>query len=293
MARSAPSSQGTADSSTALKCARWQDYRDRAEAGQRPFVARTHHEQQTLARTVTEKLADGAVEIVPAWRDKALGTYYAAWRFVEYGQFVSLSYAGQEALTEALTSAIVVQAEDKLRHQQDIVHLIFALGEASLGSSDQSARRAWMTNPILVPTRENIEKIHSLKDWAEMFFVLNLVFEPILGDLVKNEFLAKNAEHNGDPLTPLILAGAHRDTRRHLDAAKAFVAMMLEDPTHGTHNRGVITGWRHRWTPPIVLAAQELRGLFALDGIESAGFQDSYDQVCIAQRSLIVELGLC
>ncbi len=34
----------------------------------------------------------------PAWRDQVLGTYYAAWPFVEYGEFLCLSYAVREAL---------------------------------------------------------------------------------------------------------------------------------------------------------------------------------------------------
>lgn len=280
------------DESTALKCERWQDYRDPAQVWQRPFVAQTNREQQTLAAMVPEELATGAAGIASAWRDKVLGTYYAAWPFVEYGQFLSLCYAVREALAETLTFAITFQATDKLRHQQDIVHLIFALEEASPGFSDEAARPAWMTDPILVPTRETIEKIYSSKDWAEMFVVLNLVFEPLVGDLAKNEFFAKNAAHNGDPVTPLILAGARRDSRRHLDTAKAFVTMMLEEPAHGAHNRQVIGDWLSTWTPPIVLAAQALRGLFSLDGIESTDFQEGYDRVFTAQRSLIAELGL-
>ena len=63
------------EDSTAIRCAKWEDYRDPAEVWQRPFVSRVNQEEQTLATLVHEALQDGAAEnINPAWRREVLET---------------------------------------------------------------------------------------------------------------------------------------------------------------------------------------------------------------------------
>jgi methane/phenol/toluene hydroxylase len=90
-----------------------------------------------------------------------------------------------------------------MRHLQDIVHLMFDLAGTREGFIDAGARDAWMTDPVLVPVRENIERIVSCRDWFEVVVAVSLVFEPIVGRLIKTEFLARNAPRHGDAVTPL------------------------------------------------------------------------------------------
>ena len=108
-----------------------------------------------------------------------LSRYYAAWPFVEYGLFLALCYAVREALGDTIAYSIAFQARDRMRHLQDIVHLMFDLAEAREGFTDGGARDAWMTDPVLVPSRENIERIVSCRDWFETVVAVNLVFEPM------------------------------------------------------------------------------------------------------------------
>jgi Methane/Phenol/Toluene Hydroxylase len=276
--------------STALKC-RWQDFRDPSQLWQRPYVARLNREEQTLETLTGEALRGSLTQVMnPAWRDQILGKCYAAWPFVEYGQCMALCYAVREALAETITFAVAFQASDKMRHSQDIVHLLFELREAFPGFSDDAARPAWLNDPIFLPLRENIERIVALKDWAEILVAINLVLEPLVGELFKTELLARNAPRNGDPATPMILAGVRRDTRRHLETTLELVRLALADASHGADNRQTISTWLDRWQPLSERAAQALRPVFATAGIVAEPFDMCFDRVRAAQWSMLQSL---
>ena len=281
------------DTSTAVRSSDWEQFRDPVQLWYRPFVSSTNQEEQTLDRLSSEALADGvAANIKPVWLGEVLGKYYAAWPFVEYGQFLSLCYPVREALGDSVMFVLVFEATDKMRHLQDIVHLTFDLKEALPDYSDAAAREAWMTDPVLVPTREAVEHIFSAKDWMEVIVAINLVFEPLVGDLMKTEFLARSASRNGDPVTPMILAGTRRNTDRHLKATTALIQMLVADPVHGAENRRIVSGWIDTWKPTMTTAATAYRPLFGLEGIDAPDFDEALANVTSRFGSIRTDLGV-
>lgn len=280
--------------STAVRSTRWEDYRDPAQMWQRPYVVAADHEEQALARLLPDALASGlASEINPAWLDEVLGRYYAAWPFAEYGLFLAMCYAVREALADTVEFAIAFQASDRMRHLQDIVHLMFDLAEAHPGFTDVNARDAWLHDPVLVPTRETVERIASARDWVEILVAANLAFEPLVGELVKTEFLSRNAVHNGDPVTPLVLASGRADTRRHLAATQALVRLLVEDPEHGTDNKTVLNDWVARWGSECERAAEALAPLFAIDKtVTGEPFDRCWQRVSNGWHTRVEECGL-
>jgi hypothetical protein len=279
--------------STALRLARWGEYRDPTQTWQRAYVAQHNQQEQAIATLVPEALGEGlAASITPAWRDRVLGTYYAAWPFVEYGQFLCLCYAVREALADTLTFALAFEASDKLRHSQDIVHYLLALKEALPAFTDEGARPAWMKDPALVPLRETIERIYSLTDWAEIAVAINLVLEPLAGELVKTDFLATLASRNGDSVTPMILASVRQDSHRHLATTKALVSLAAADPEHGDANLETMRGWIANWTPPARTAARALGALFAIEGITSVPAGPCLERAEARQQAIVTDLGL-
>ena len=278
--------------STALRCTGWRDFRDPTETWQRPYVSRHNQQEQALAVFVPEALGGGlTATMAPAWRDVVVGTYYAAWPFVEYGEFLCLCYTVRQALSDTLTFSLAFQVSDKLRHSQDIVHYLLTLQEIEPAFSDAGARDAWMTDPALCLLRETIERIHSLEDWAEIVFAINLVLEPLVGDLFKTEFLARLAPLNGDPVTPMILASVRQDTQRHLASAEALVRLVAVDPDHGSANRALVGAWLDKWTPHALAAARALAPLFALDGIRTTPFAPALQRVMARHRDVLAQLG--
>jgi propane monooxygenase small subunit len=189
--------------------------------------------------------------------------------------------------------ATAFEATDKFRHQQDIVRLILDIGDRDSAYSDASARDAWMEDPILVPVRENIERIFSLYDWAEILVAINLVFEPLVGRLVKDVFAASNAPHNGDSLTPVLLAAARRDTDRHLETTRSLARFLIDDPLYGDDNRRVISGWVERWSTESGRAANAAAGLFEIEGISvRSSSSDALKQVRADHSKIVAGLGL-
>jgi Methane/Phenol/Toluene Hydroxylase len=281
------------EDSTSVRSSRWRDWRDPFQVWQRPYVQNTNFEEQALEHLTPIALDVGVGEINETWLREILGKYYAAWPFAEYGLFLSLCYAVREALADTIMFATAFEATDKFRHQQDIVRLLLDLSDRDPAYSDASARGAWLEDPILVTVRENIERIFSLFDWAEILVAINLVFEPLVGRLVKDEFVARNAPHNGDPLTPVILAAARRDTARHLETTRSPVRFLSSDPQFGQANRQVISGWLDRWTPESIRAADAASGLFEIKEISLYGSgPDVLRQVTADHSKIVASLGL-
>src|SRR5271163_5055022 len=80
--------------STALRCVDWGSYRDPTQTWQRPYVSSHNAQEMALAALVPAALSGGLAEsIAPAWRNEILAKYYAAWPFVEYGEFLCLCYS--------------------------------------------------------------------------------------------------------------------------------------------------------------------------------------------------------
>ena len=282
------------EESTKIRSSRWRDWRDPAGLWQRPYVQVTNFDEQALERLVP--VAFGASELASvnqAWLHQVIGKYYAAWPFADYGLFLGLCYSIREALADTMRFALAFEATDKLRHQQDVVRLLIDLAEFDPSFNDDEARDAWMSDPKLVPIRENIERIISLEDWAEIIVAIDLAFEPLAGALVKDEFLARNASHNGDPVTPVILASARRDAARHRAAAQSFVRFLVTDPEFGSDNRQVIGQWASRWTAESAAAARAASGLFEIgDIVLTGGGPAALDRVGSAQSALVHELGI-
>jgi len=278
-------------SSTAIGCDNWHDYRDPAGLWQRPYVASANHTELALARLIPAQLSAGLGSGIDAgWLDPTLSRYYAAWPFVEYGLFLALCYAVREALGDTIAFSIAFQAGDRMRHLQDIVHLMFDLAETRDGFTDSGARDAWMTDPVLVPARENIERIASCRDWFEIVVAVNLVFEPIVGRLMKTEFLARNAPRHGDAVSPLVLASANADTERHRAATAELVRLVLADQSHGDANRAVLAEWLDTWTAESIRAAEALAPLFSAEGGGTIG--SCLSRVLAGQLDLLAGLGL-
>ncbi len=164
------------EDSTQIRSSHWRDWRDPFQVWQRPYVQNTNFEEQALEHLTPVALDTGLGEINETWLREILGKYYAAWPFAEYGLFLSLCYAVREALADTVIFATAFEATDKFRHQQDIVRLILDISDRDAAFSDAGAREAWMGDPVLVPVRENIERIFSLYDWAEILVAINLVF---------------------------------------------------------------------------------------------------------------------
>ena len=280
--------------STALRSSEWEAFRDPTETWQRVYVAAQNVQEQALATTSRSLVQCGALATMnTAWRDTVLAVHLASYPFVNYGLFRALSYAVREALTSALTYALAFQAQDNLRHLQDIVHATFDIAAAVPGWSDRGAGETWLGAPEWQPARAAVEGILASQDWGEIAIAVNLVFEPLFGRLVRREFLLANAARNGDPLTVGLMATASIDSERQLAWTRELVRVLLADEAHGDANRRVITGWIADRLPGVLAAVDAFAPAFGTPGIATGEpFEAAAGRVKEQQSSMCAALSL-
>jgi hypothetical protein len=274
------------EGSTRLKCRDWWRYRDPAERWFRNYA-----ESQAAAEDAIELATEGAARmgllarIDPAWL-RLLGRHYAAYRYPEYGLFLALCYAQREALSDVAAGPLVFQSLDKDRHSQAIALYMMDLETAVPGFSDSEARAAWTEDPIWQPTRRYVERLIACRDWGEIAFAIDLLYEPIAATLFTRELLARCAPFHGDTVTPVILATVESDRAIAARSMARLFACIIED---APANREVMDGWIATWAPQALECARALRPLF---DAAAANFEESFARVIDGTRALLSQAGI-
>lgn len=257
-----PSSTGRPpwdENSTRLRATDWWKYRDPGQEWFRSYVDHQARQEDAIEMAVEGATHAGLfTEFTPKWRE-ALSRYYAAYRYVEYGLFLSLSYAEREALSDVVANPFIFQGLDKDRHSQAIALYGMDLETAIPGFSDSEAQRVWLEDPLYQPCREFVERMMACRDWGEILIAINLLFEPLVATLLLREFFLRFAGHHGDTVTPVIIETVEADRRRHSAAAAALVKFLIADTPE---NRGVIQDWLNTWAGLATRAAQAFAPLF-------------------------------
>ncbi|MCS6924543.1 MAG: monooxygenase [Candidatus Binatia bacterium] len=275
--------------STRLRARDWWGYRDPAQQWFRPYVEQQARHEEAIELAVEGAKRSGLLaELTPRWRD-ILATYYAAYRYLEYGFFLCFCYVQREALSDVVATPLVFQGLDKDRHAQAIALYGMDLEEALPGWSDANAQTVWLTDPIYQPSREYVERLLACRDWGEITVASNLIFEPLVATLITREFLARFAPHHGDSVTPVILDTVDADRRRNVAATVELVRFLLADTPA---NRTVIAEWVSLWTPRAVRAAHACAPLFTLAEKHPLTFATAWQRVTTEYRTLLQDLGL-
>lgn len=281
------------EESTALRCSDWWAFRDPTKTWQRPYVTMQAEQGKSLERLMTAAKARGVLaDFDERWRDPILSCHYAASAFFEYGLFRAFSYAQREALADVIGNVCIFNAADKIRYAQEISLYGMELVQALPGFSDAGAKQTWLTDPLWQGVRENIEKLMVLRDWGEIITAANLVFEPLVGELLRTEFFLRAAPRQGDSVTPALIESAELDWERNRKWTHAFAQLVLTDPTHAAANRQVLQGWIDTWMPLTLKAAQALAPLFALPTTPAQSFTTALHRVRQAHAAWLAELEL-
>ena len=277
------------DSSTKLQAQDWWAYRDPAEDWFRPYVTR----QAATGSAITQAL-EGAQRaqlfegMLPRWQ-QFLATHYAAYRFPEYGLFMALSYAQREALSDVVAGPLLFQGLEKDRHSQDIALYGMAL-ETALPSYDEGQCKAlWLESPVWQPSRRVIEYLMASRDWGEINFVINLIYEPLFAALFNRELVLRSAPRHGDPVTSVIAEGAEKDRVPRQAAASALVRFLLGQDAS---NAQVMNAWLSQWTPQVLSACDAIAPLFDTLDVPVQSFAAARATVLRQWRQLLLDSGL-
>ena len=184
---------------------------------------------------------------------------------------------------------MVFQGLEKDRHAQDITLYCMALESELEGFSDESCKSLWMESPIWQPTREVVELLMASRDWGEINFVINLIYEPLLAALFSRDLVMRFAPRHGDPVTSVIAEGAENDRKYRQLAASALAKFLIEQDAE---NLDIMEGWVALWAPRVFKATAALAPLFGMADIEVDTFDAANTRVTKQWAALMADIGL-
>ena len=176
-----------------------------------------------------------------------------------------------------INNAVCVNAAHKLRFAQDLALFNLDLSEAEEAFDGSAHKEVWQSAPEWQPTREAVERLTAIGDWAELLFCSNIVFEQLVGSLFRSELVMQVAARNGDYITPTIVGTGEYDYDRDLNYSRALFQMLSRDEKYGIDNRKLFSRWMSEWVPRSLDAARALQPIWSQPADKSVTFSSSLE----------------
>lgn len=280
---------------TKVKSSDWHRFRDPNEEWERTYYINNSNS----VRQVTQNIENAKSEdVFQNWKQswlEPLARHVTTWAHADQGLGMYVFMPAQRAaMSNMHNNAIAVNCMHKLRTAQDILLYNMELSEILPDTFDGTAHKdAWMEDPAWQGVRENVERIMNAKDWAETTFAANIVFEPLVGELFRSQFVMRFAPVHGDYLSPSVIGVSEREFNdRDLAYTKDMMRDMLEDPVHGEENRQLMQEWLERWVPYSLAAARGLEPIWSEPEVQPVSFDESFEKVKSRFEDILSDLGL-
>jgi propane monooxygenase small subunit len=278
--------------STAAKSSDWHAFRAPDQEWER-----THFQRQAKIETMVQSVIANARKAgAPAAFDKAwmmiLQKHLGAWKHVEFGLGTSLMQAQRYGYTQMINNATLTNSSYKMRLAQDITLYLAEIGMEIDGWDDTLGKKAWLEDPIWQGTREAVETIMGCEDYLEQYFAINIVFEPLVGELFRSGFLMQAAAANNDFITPPVISAAEADYERNLANTIDLMFMLVNDAEYGDQNRKLMASWVKKHGELADNAAASLQPIWSQPHSKPVVFEDvrtvSHERI----GQILSELGL-
>jgi propane monooxygenase small subunit len=282
-----------AEGSTALKSSNWHTFLDPNEEWEQTI----YRNNANVVRQISQNIEHGRAAHVfsqtnPSWV-RVLERHVFAWAHAEHGIGLHVYMPAQrDAPTNMINNALSVASAHKLRFGQDLILYNLELTDQIDGFDGEAHKDAWINDPIWQGTRENVEQITGVRDWAEAFFAAAVVFEPLVGELFRSEFVMQEAAPQGDFVTPTLMGAGESDTARDARVARRLFGMLSDDEAHGDENRATMQSWLAEWTPRSIAAARALQPIWSQPGEKVIRFEESLERSHQRFTEVLGELNL-
>lgn len=278
---------------TELKSSNWHQFLDPNEEWEQTI----YRNNANVVRQIGQNLANAkAARAFDGWNRgwiTVVERHVGAWAHAEHGIGMHVYLPAQrDAPTNMINNALSVASAHKLRFGQDLILYNLDLSDEIDGFDGEAHKDAWMNEATWQPTRENVERLTAIRDWAEAFFAAAVVFEPLVGELFRSEFVMQVAAPQGDFVTPTLMGAGESDTARDWRVARALYSMLSNDEQHGEANRATMQSWLEEWVPVSVAAARGLQPIWSQPGEKVIRFEDSLEHSKRRFAEVVAELNL-
>lgn len=277
---------------TAAKSSNWHAFRAPDQEWER-----THYQRQSKIETMVQSVITNARRAgAPRTFDKAwtniLQAHLGAWKHVEFGLGTSLMHAQRYGYTQMINNATLTNSSYKLRLAQDITLYLAEIGMDIAGWDDELGKKTWLEDSIWQPTREAIETIMGTGDYLEQYFAINIVFEPLVGELFRSGFLMQVAAANRDFVTPPVISAAEADYERNLANTIDLMYLLANDNSYGDYNKKIFQGWLAKHGALADKAAKGLQPIWSMPHSKPVSFADVQAQSQERVGKILGELDL-
>lgn len=258
---------------------------------------RTHYQRQSKIETMVQNVITNARKAgAPQAFDKVWSTilqkHLGAWKHAEFGLGTSLMQAQRYGYTQMINNATLTNSSYKMRLCQDITLYLAEIGMDIEGWNDELGKKTWLEDPIWQPTREAIETIMGTVDYLEQYFAINIIFEPLVGELFRSGFLMQAAAANNDFITPPVISAAEADYERNLANTIDLMYLLANDEQYGKENTALFQSWVKRHGDLADKAAAALQPIWSQPHSKPVSFEDvrtvSHERI----GQILGELGL-
>ncbi len=289
----ADGSAGYPEEWTALKSSDWHAFLDPNEEWEQTI----YRNNANVVRQISGNLANArAARAFDGWNKSWIGVvcnHVSAWAHVEHGLGMHVyTPAQRDAPTNMINNALAVGALHKLRFAQDIILYNLELTDQIEGFDGSAHQKTWQDDPVWQGIRENVEQLTAIRDWAEAFFATAVVFEPLVGETFRSEFVMQVAALQGDFVTPTLLGAGESDAAREQRGARALFGILAEDEKHGEANRETMQRWLDEWTPRSIEAVRQLQPIWSQISEKAVRFEDSLEHTTAHFDELTSDLKL-
>ena len=179
----------------------------------------------------------------PAWV-KVLQDHLGAYKHAEFG-LGTVDHAG---------AALRLHADDQQRDPDELV-LQAALrpGPDAVSGRDRrwTSKVSTSTPASSTGSRTRSGRARarrSRRSWArptilEQYFAVNVIFEPLVGELFRSGFVMQMAAAQNDFITPAVVSAAEGDYERNLANAVELFHMLTHDQQHGAAQPQLFMTW--------------------------------------------------
>ncbi|KQW66137.1 aromatic/alkene monooxygenase hydroxylase subunit beta [Methylibium sp. Root1272] len=280
------------ESWTAARSSDWHVYRSVDEEWER-----THYQRQStivgmISQAIENARRSGAAQRYDKTWVKVLEKHLGAYKHAEFGLGTSLMHAQRYGYTQMINSAILTNSSYKLRFAQDITLYLGDIGLDIEGFDAEIGKTQWLEDPIWQPTRQLIEAIGGATDYLEKYFAVNVVFEPLIGELFRSGFFMQAAAAQNDFLTPTVVSSAEGDFQRNLANSVELFHMLTADAAHGNHNKALFADWLTRYGDLAVHAAKNLQPIWSLPRTKVAQFEEAYAAAVERMKAISQQIGV-
>ena len=277
---------------THLKSSDWHKYRAPDQEWERNHYQRQSEAEGTVKLARDNGRKNGTVKRFDKSWVSVLQNHVGALKHAEFGLGTIYMYAQRDGMSQMINTSVLTNSSYKLRFAQD---LTLYLAEAALDLEKfdlEAGKEHWLNDPIWQGARKAIETVQGAEDYLEQYFAGNLLFEPLVTELVRSGLVMQFAAAHGDYVTPAIVGIAEGDYERNLTNAVELFHILLHDPKEAEQNRRIVEDWLNKYVPACTDAANQLQPIWSQPRVKVTSFADCYAAVKNRIETALSQIGV-